>query len=69
METDLENEKIGFKIRRAQMEKTPYMLVIGDQEVENRQAAVRSRKEGDLGAMDLQAFTAKILEEIETKAR
>lgn len=64
---DLRNEKIGFKIREAQMEKTPYMLVLGDKEVENGVVAVRSRKEGDLGTMALEDFYAKIREEIDTK--
>ncbi|NJD01408.1 MAG: threonine--tRNA ligase [Ruminiclostridium sp.] len=57
VEVDLRNEKIGYKIREAQMEKTPYMLVIGDKEMENGQVAVRSRKDGDLGAMPLDTFT------------
>jgi len=68
-ETDLRNEKIGFKIREAQMEKAPYMLIVGDKEVEDRTVAVRSRKEGDLGAMPLSAIAEKMLEEIRTKAR
>jgi len=49
VEADLRNEKIGYKIREAQLEKVPYMLVIGDKEMENRTVAVRSRKDGDLG--------------------
>jgi len=69
VETDLRNEKIGFKIREAQMEKAPYMLVIGDKEVEDRTVAVRSRKEGDLGAMPLNRILEKMQEEICTKAR
>jgi len=64
---DVRNEKIGFKIREAQVEKTPYMLVLGDKEVENGVVAVRSRKEGDLGAMTLEDFYAKIRREIDTK--
>lgn len=68
VETDLRNEKIGFKIREAQMEKVPYMLVIGDKEMENGQVAVRSRKEGDMGAISLDDFISKITEEIDTKA-
>lgn len=67
-EVDIRNEKIGFKIREAQMEKIPYMLVVGDKEMENGQVAVRSRKEGDLGAVDLDAFISRISEEIKTKA-
>ena len=69
VEVDTRNEKIGYKIREAQLEKIPYMLVIGDKEMENNQVAVRSRKEGDLGAMDVNAFIAKLTEEIESKAR
>lgn len=68
VETDLRNEKIGFKIREAQMQKIPYMLIIGDKEVENGVVAVRSRKAGDLGAMTLEAFIERINEEIRTKA-
>lgn len=68
VESDLRNEKVGFKIREAQMEKLPYMLVIGDKEMENGQVAVRSRKDGDLGAMALEDFVSKITEEIATKA-
>ncbi len=69
VEIDTRNEKIGYKIREAQMEKLPYMLVIGDKEMENRQVAVRSRKEGDLGAMSLEDFVSKIIEEVATKAK
>ena len=67
-ELDLRNEKIGFKIREAQMEKTPYMFVLGDKEVEDRAVAVRGRK-GDLGAMSLADAIARIEEEIRTKAK
>ena len=69
VETDMRNEKIGFKIREAQMMKIPYMLILGDQEVENGTVAVRSRKEGDLGAMPVDAFAEKILEEVRTRAK
>ncbi|QNU65861.1 threonine--tRNA ligase [Ruminiclostridium herbifermentans] len=69
VEVDTRNEKIGYKIREAQMEKTPYMLVIGDKEMENNAVAVRSRKEGDLGALSVQDFVNKIVEEIKTKAK
>ncbi len=68
-ELDLRNEKIGFKIREAQMEKVPYMLVLGDKEVEERRVAVRSRKEGDLGSMELESILAKIVEEVRVKAK
>ena len=66
-ELDLRNEKIGFKIREAQMQKTPYMLVLGDKEVESGEVAVRGRK-GDLGTMAFDAFLDKLREEVETKA-
>ena len=69
VEADLRNEKIGFKIREAQMNKIPYMLVIGDKEIEQGLVAVRSRKDGGLGTMTLADFRAKLLEEIATKAR
>jgi len=69
VEVDLRNEKIGYKIREAQMEKTPYMLVIGDKELDNKAVAVRSRKESDLGAMPVDEFIAKLIEEINTKAK
>jgi len=67
-ELDDRNEKIGYKIREAQMEKTPYMIVLGDKEIENNVVAVRNRKEGDMGTMSLDAFIALAKEEIETKA-
>ncbi len=68
-ELDLRNEKIGFKIRQAQAEKVPYMLVVGDKEAEAKAVAVRNRKEGDLGTMPLDDLIAKLEEEIRTKAR
>ena len=66
-EMDLRNEKIGFKIREAQMQKIPYMIVLGDKEVENGEVAVRGRK-GDLGTMKLEDFVAKLKEEVDTKS-
>ena len=68
-ETDLRNEKIGYKIREAQLQKIPYMLVVGDKEKEAGAVAVRTRGGIDLGAMDYAAFEAKILSEIENKTR
>ena len=68
VETDLRNEKIGYKIRQAQMEKIPYMLVIGDKETESGTVAVRTRAGEDLGAMSMDAFLGKLLGEIEAKA-
>ena len=66
-EVDYRNEKIGYKIRSAQMEKIPYMLVIGDKEVETRTVAVRTREGKDLGAMPVDAFLEKIETEVRTK--
>jgi len=68
-EIDLRNEKIGYKIREAQMEKVPYMLVIGDKEMENNAVAVRSRKDGDLGSMPVDAFISRLEEEVISKAK
>ena len=69
LELDDRNEKIGYKIREAQLQKVPYMLVVGDKEKEAGTVSVRSRKEGDMGAMDADAFLKKMQEEIESKAR
>jgi threonyl-tRNA synthetase len=66
-ESDLRNEKIGFKIRESQKEKIPYMLVIGDKEAETGEAAVRSRREGELGAMSADALIEKLTGEIREK--
>jgi len=68
VEVDDSNEKIGYKIRKAQLEKVPYMLVMGAKEVEANAVAVRSRKAGDVGQMPVDEFIAKFQEEIETKA-
>ncbi len=67
-ETDLRNEKIGFKIREAQVQKIPYMLVLGDKEVADGVVAVRARKGGDIGTMTPEALIDKLKEEISTKA-
>ena len=64
-EVDSRNEKIGYKIRSAQLEKVPYMLVIGDKEVEAGTVAVRTREGKDLGAMPLDAFLEKIGTEVQ----
>ena len=66
VEVDSRNEKIGYKIREAQMEKVPYMLVVGEKEIEQNTVGVRSRNEGDVGAMELNEFVRKIEEEIKT---
>ncbi len=68
VETDLRNEKIGYKIREAQSQKIPYMLVIGDKEAESGAVAVRTRTGGDKGAMSLDEFTAMIMEQIKTRS-
>lgn len=67
-EIDDRSEKIGFKIRAAQLEKVPYMLIAGDKDIENGTVSVRSRKDGEQGAEDIDTFLAKILEEIKAKA-
>ena len=64
VELDLRNEKIGYKIREAQMSKVPYMLVIGDKEVEEQTVAVRKRGEGDKGTLPVKEFVDQIVEEI-----
>ncbi len=67
VETDLRNEKIGKKIREAQLEKIPYMLVVGDKEAECGAVAVRTRSGGDEGAMELDAFLSRCRAEIDSK--
>lgn len=67
--TDTRSEKIGYKIREAQLEKIPYMLVIGDKELEQGTVAVRSRKDGDLGTMPLEEFLSKALTQVATKSK
>ncbi len=67
-EIDDRSEKIGFKIRSAQLEKVPYMLVAGDKDIENSTVSVRSRKDGEQGACSVDEFIQKIEKEIETKS-
>ena len=69
VELDEKEEKIGYKIREAQLQKIPYMLIVGDKEVEANAVGVRSRKDGDIGAMSVEDFINKIEEEIKTFAR
>lgn len=64
---DKRNEKIGYKIRQAQLKKIPYMLVVGEKEVSSNTVSVRSRKNGDLGSMSLAEFISTLKEEIENK--
>jgi threonyl-tRNA synthetase len=66
---DARQEKIGYKIREAQLQKIPYMLVIGDREMEHGAVAVRSRTGGDLGAKDVAAFMKDAAAEVERKGR
>ena len=68
-EVDRRNETIGYKIRNAQQEKVPYMLVVGGKELEAGTVAVRSRKDGDIGTMTADEFILKIAKEIADKAR
>ena len=68
VELDMRNEKIGYKIRAAQMEKISYMLVLGDKEMEEGTVAVRKRGEGDIGAMPLEELIAKLEKEVKYKA-
>ena len=68
VEADLRNEKIGYKIREAQLEKIPYMIIIGDKEISEVNVAIRQRGVGDLGVMPLDQFMTKINMEIKEKA-
>ena len=68
VELDDRNEKIGYKIREAQLQKVPYMLVLGDKEKEANAVGVRSRTYGDIGAMQTDEFVAKIVDEVKTFA-
>ena len=68
VEVDRRNEKIGYKIREAQLQKVPYMLVLGDKEAESNQVAVRSRAGVDLGAMDYAAFESMLRDEVSSHA-
>ncbi|MBQ9485253.1 MAG: threonine--tRNA ligase [Clostridia bacterium] len=64
---DVRNEKIGYKIREAQMEKIPYMVIVGDKEKEEKTLSVRHRKDGDIGSFSLADFTVKVVEEDKNK--
>ena len=67
VEYDDRNEKIGYKIREAQLDKVPYMLVIGEKEAEAGAVAVRSRKEGDKGVMPVSTFIDMLTDEVQKK--
>ena len=66
---DYRNEKTGKKIRDAQLEKVPYMVVVGDRDIENNTVSPRHRADGDLGAMSMDAFTALLKEVVDSKAK
>ncbi|MDD3706177.1 MAG: threonine--tRNA ligase [Clostridiaceae bacterium] len=66
-EADLRSEKIGYKIREAQLQKIPYMLVVGDKEMENGSVSVRDRKDGDIGIVKFEDFLSQIQDEIRNK--
>ncbi|MFQ9482847.1 MAG: threonine--tRNA ligase [Oscillospiraceae bacterium] len=68
-ESDYRSEKLGYKIREAQMQKIPYMLVVGDRDMENQTVSVRTRVGVDLGAMSVDDFRTKCRAEIDTKVR
>ncbi|HHU69933.1 MAG TPA: threonine--tRNA ligase [Thermoanaerobacterales bacterium] len=67
VETDYRNEKVGYKIRESQLEKIPYMLIIGDKEEKQGTVSVRSRKEGDIGTETVKDFMIRVLNEVENK--
>ena len=67
--SDLRNEKIGFKIREHTIQKVPYLLVVGDQEVESQTLAVRARRGEDLGSMDLEAFSQLLSDDVARRGR
>ncbi len=69
VEVDYRNEKIGKKIRDAQLEKIPYMVVVGDRDMENGTVSPRHRADGDLGAMTMDEFSALLREVVDTKAK
>ena len=67
--SDLRNEKIGFKIREHTIQKVPYLLVVGDKEVESQTVAVRARRGEDLGSMDLDAFITHLTDDVARRGR
>ena len=67
VDVDSRSEKIGYKIREAQLAKIPYMVIIGDKEVEENKIGVRVRGEGDIGQMEIKDFVSRVVEEINNK--
>ena len=68
VETDLRDEKIGYKIREAQLQKVPYMLIVGEKEMESGGVSVRARKSGDLGSMSLAQFQSRLASDVESRS-
>jgi threonyl-tRNA synthetase len=66
-EMDLRNEKVGYKIREAEIQKTPYMIILGDHEQENQVISVRQKNVGDLGKMKLEELFTRMQQEIDDK--
>ena len=69
MEVDYRNEKIGKKIREAQLDKIPYMVIVGDRDIENGTVSPRHRADGDLGAMSFEEFAAVLHNVVDNKER
>ncbi|NLM95016.1 MAG: threonine--tRNA ligase, partial [Firmicutes bacterium] len=67
VESDFRSEKVGYKIREAQVQQVPYMIIVGDKEVESRALSVRHRRQGDLGAMSLDEFIERVQQETRSK--
>jgi threonyl-tRNA synthetase len=67
VEVDKRNEKVGFKIREAELQKIPYMLIVGDKEIANHQVSIRHKGEGDKGAMGVEEFITLAQDEIKSK--
>jgi threonyl-tRNA synthetase len=69
VEVDLRNEKVGFKVREHTIQRVPYMIVVGDREVQSGQIAVRARNGDDLGTMSVDEFSELLLKEVEKMGR
>ena len=67
VELEEANETLGYKIRKAQMEKVPYMLIVGDKEEKSHTVSIRSRKDGDKGSMMVPMFIASLMQEIKSR--
>mgnify|MGYP000776390860 FL=1 len=67
VEVEEANETLGYKIRKAQMEKVPYMLIVGDKEMKSHTVSIRSRKNGDEGSTPVAMFVANLIREIKTR--